>query len=83
MELVLYKFDACPFCAKVQRFIQNNNLKIAMKDTMRDPGARDELREAGGKTQVPCLLIDGLPLYESQDIIHWLENNILSDRVKS
>lgn len=25
--------------------------------------------------QVPCLFIDGEPLYESMDIIKWLEEN--------
>lgn len=29
----------------------------------------------GGKTQVPCLVIDGKPLYESLDIIEWLKTN--------
>lgn len=29
----------------------------------------------GGKHQVPCLFIDGKPLYESSDIIAWFEQN--------
>ena len=29
----------------------------------------------GGKRQVPCLFIDGKPLYESSDIIAWFEQN--------
>lgn len=28
-----------------------------------------------GKRQVPCLFIDGKPLYESSDIIAWFEQN--------
>ncbi len=46
-----------------------------MKDTMKDPAARAELAKIGGKTQVPCLVIDGKPLYESLDIIEWLKTN--------
>ena len=33
------------------------------------------LMEVGGKRQVPCLFIDGAPLYESSDIIDWLRAN--------
>ena len=29
--------------------------------------------KVGGKRQVACLFIDGKPLYESLDIIKWLE----------
>ncbi|MBS4843870.1 MAG: glutathione S-transferase domain-containing protein, partial [Collinsella sp.] len=31
----------------------------------------------GGKRQVPCLFIDGKPLYESSDIIAWVQENLL------
>ncbi|KXB32941.1 hypothetical protein HMPREF3192_01310 [Atopobium deltae] len=31
------------------------------------------LAEKGGKSQVPCLFIDGEPLYESDDIIQYLD----------
>ena len=37
--------------------------------------AAKELIQVGGKQQVPCLFIDGKPLYESLDIIRWLEEN--------
>ena len=33
---------------------------------------RKTLIEVGGMEQVPCLFIDGKPLYESLDIIAWL-----------
>lgn len=33
---------------------------------------RERLIREGGKEQVPCLFIDGKPLYESTDIIDWL-----------
>ena len=35
----------------------------------------DELVRVGGKMQVPCLFIDGNPMYESLDIIQWLKDN--------
>lgn len=60
---------------KVRRYLEQNNIKITMKNTMTDANAREELLRIGGKTQVPCLLIDGQPLYESDDIIRWFQEN--------
>ena len=46
-----------------------------MKDVMHDVGAKKELIEKGGKAQVPCLFIEGKPLYESDHIIFWLSEH--------
>ncbi|MEF9926113.1 MAG: glutaredoxin [Raoultibacter sp.] len=71
-ELVLYKKDACPYCQKVFRFIEANSSEVTLRDIVKDPEARAELLRVGGKAQVPCLFIDGKPLYESSDIIAYL-----------
>ena len=71
--LVLYKYDACPFCRKVQRRLDTLPFAVAQRDTRLDPTARAELQAQTGRTQVPCLFIDGVPLFESDDIIAWLE----------
>ncbi|MBV7331899.1 glutaredoxin [Chloroflexi bacterium TSY] len=76
-ELVLYQYDMCPFCMRVRHFLSVNNVDIPMKDTLMDPVARQELMEAGGKTQVPALMIDGEVMYESDDIIRWVQTNLL------
>ena len=49
---------------------------IRMRDTSAEPDANAELIERGGKRQVPCLFIDGKPMYESNDINTWLEQNV-------
>jgi glutaredoxin len=72
-KLVLYKYDACPFCARVQRDVDSLGLKIEMRDTRINPDARRELQAETGRTQVPCLFIDGQPLFESADISAWLK----------
>lgn len=41
-----------------------------------DRDAAATLIEVGGKQQVPCLLIDGKPLYESSDIISWIDEHL-------
>lgn len=73
-DLVLYKFDSCPYCQLVFEAIDELGLDVPMRDTRQDPSARAELLRVGGKTQVPCLFIDGRPLYESADIVRFLES---------
>ena len=75
MELVLYKFDSCPFCKKVQRFLKEHQIEVPMRDVLFDKEAKADLLRIGGKTQVPCLIIEGQPLYESNDIIDWFKTH--------
>jgi glutaredoxin len=74
-KLMLYQFAGCPYCDKVRRFMQQSGITLPMKDTRADPRNREELVKIGGKGQVPCLVIDGKALYESDDIIEWLKKN--------
>ena len=71
-ELVLYKFDACPYCVRVCRALDAIGLEIAMEDTRTDPEVRQRLYSITGRTQVPCLFVDDVPFFESADIIDWL-----------
>ena len=71
----LYIKPTCPYCQKVLRFMEAHDIKIALRDTSADPEAREELVRVGGKAQVPCLFIDGTPLYESDDIIAHLKEH--------
>ena len=57
--------------------MQENKISIEKRDTMQNPSFRQELLDIGGKTQVPCLFIDGKPLYESDDIIDYMKDNLL------
>ncbi|MCR5666886.1 MAG: glutathione S-transferase N-terminal domain-containing protein [Eubacterium sp.] len=76
MKLALYKYDTCPFCQRVLREIQSQGrTDIEMHDTMKNADDQLYLMEHGGMNQVPCLFIDGKPLYESMDIIDWLRNH--------
>lgn len=60
---------------KVKNFMEQADIKVPMKDTHANPAYREELIKIGGKPQVPCLVIDGKALYESNDIIAWLKKN--------
>ena len=78
MKLELFKRDTCPYCVKVQMFIEELGVEdqIEQLDITKDPAACERLIEVGGKQQVPCLFIDGRPLYESRDIMNWIEANL-------
>ena len=74
-ELVLFKFDSCPYCRRVAQVIRELQLNIPTRDTREERAARAELQDKTGRTQVPCLFINGRPLFESADIIRWLHAN--------
>lgn len=76
VDLVLYYMPTCPFCQKVLGFMKKNDIEVTLKDTLSNESFRQELMKIGGKTQVPCLVIDGKPLYESEDIIIWFKENL-------
>jgi glutaredoxin len=82
MDLKLYYMDYCPFCDKVINYIKNNNLEIELKN-INIKENYDELISKGGLDQVPMLLIDGKPLYESEEIIKFLKGIIENQYDKS
>lgn len=72
----LYIRPTCPYCAKVLNFMAEKGIELPLRDITQDPAARGRLVEVGGKQQVPCLFIDGKPLYESDDIIAYLSDHV-------
>ena len=74
-NLILYYKPTCPFCRKVLAFMGENTMDVPLKDTAENHDYAKELISISGKSQVPCLVIDGKPLFESDAIIEWLENN--------
>ena len=74
-KLELYKFDSCPFCLRVMSLIESLNLKVEMRDIMHNREDLQKLVSDTGKRTVPCLYIDGAPMFESSDIMAWLQEN--------
>ncbi|MBC7384817.1 MAG: glutaredoxin [Cryobacterium sp.] len=77
MTLELFHKQACPYSAKVRDFIHAEQLseEIPFSDIERDAGKREVLMEKTDDVQVPCLMINGEPLLESDDIIVWLKDH--------
>ena len=74
-DLVLYYRPTCPLCIRVTDFMRSRGIEIPLRNISIDSEAARTLVSVGGKQQVPCLFIDGKPLYESSDIIAWLDAN--------
>ena len=71
-EYTLYVYETCPYCQKVFRYMDKAGITIPLKNA-RDPETEAELISIGGKRQVPCLVIDGVAMYESDDIIRYMK----------
>ena len=74
-NLTLYYIPTCPFCEKVLRHLEELGKEIPLKNIRSHPELKQELIDIGGKKQVPCLVIDGEPLYESDAIVLWIEEH--------
>ncbi|WP_370278545.1 glutaredoxin family protein [Pontibacterium sp.] len=82
-NMSLYQFEACPFCVKVRRAMKRNALNIELRDVKNDNTHRTTLQNEGGRVKVPCLRIekeDGSVqwMYESKEIIAYLENEVVA-----
>ena len=74
-DLILYELPGRPFCAKVDRFLKQNDLEVERR-MITEGTNREDLIAIGGKKQCPCLIIDGKALYESDDIIDYLRTRV-------
>ena len=74
-NMALYYRASCPFCRRVLSFMRDSGIEMELRDTT-NPDTRAELVRIGGKPQVPCLLVDGKPLYESADIVAYLADRL-------
>lgn len=74
MKLELFMFDTCPFCRRVLNYIdESGRTDVELHNIHKNAADRQRLIEVGGMEQVPCLFVDGVPMYESLDIIDWLK----------
>ena len=74
-KLVLYYSPTCPHSIRVLNYLKAINKTVPMKNVYASQEVKDELSRQGGKLQVPCLFINGNPLYDDEVIIQWLADN--------
>ncbi len=73
-RLELFFFPECPYCRKVIGAIDDLGIReeVVFRDARNDPKEKEALVDLTGRTQVPCLVIDGDPMHESEDIKQYL-----------
>ena len=77
MKLKLYYFPQCPYCVRVLMAIRELNItSIELCDIHENQDHNHFHIKTTGRTTVPCLYIDGKPMFESADIVAWLKSNI-------
>lgn len=74
-EVTLYYSPHCPYSRQVLSHLKQMDKQVPLKNVIQDPLAKEELKKCG-RLEVPCLLIDGQPLYNSDAIIEWLDDHI-------
>jgi len=81
--LVLYEFEACPFCRRVREYVSELDLDVMIRPCPKGGGYRAEVERLGGKQQFPFLVDPntGRSMYESTDIIRYLADTYGDGRV--
>lgn len=69
----LYVMTGCQFCAKVLATGEELHIIFDEKN-IADPGVAEELIARGGKSQVPYIVDGDTEMYESDDIVEYLNS---------
>ncbi|XVE94531.1 hypothetical protein REPUB_Repub02eG0016800 [Reevesia pubescens] len=75
-DVVLYQYEACPFCNKVKAFLDYNNIPYKIVEV--NPMSKKEIKWSDYK-KVPILKVDGEQMVDSSDIIDKLFHKINPD----
>ncbi len=74
-KIILYHKPNCPYCKKVISYLEKIHKTIPMVDLQKHPEKKSDLIRIGGKMQVPCLIIQGKAMYESEQILKWIKEH--------
>jgi len=74
--LELYVMDSCPYCRKVMDYLNEHNINFQKKEIGNSENHR-KLLELGGVDQVPFMVDENTKMYESSDIIDYINQNYL------
>ncbi|KAL0323207.1 UNVERIFIED_CONTAM: Prostaglandin E synthase 2 [Sesamum angustifolium] len=75
-DVVLYQYEACPFCNKVKAFLDYYDIPYKIVEV--NPISKKEIKWSDYK-KVPILMVDGEQMVDSSDIIDKLTNKISPD----
>ncbi|TVU33966.1 hypothetical protein EJB05_15785 [Eragrostis curvula] len=75
-NVVLYQYQACPFCNKVRAFLDYHDIPYKVVEV--NPLSKKEIKWSDYK-KVPILTVDGEQLVDSSEIINILQRRISPD----
>ncbi|CAA0816655.1 Glutathione S-transferase family protein [Striga hermonthica] len=75
-DVVLYQYEACPFCNKVKAFLDYYDIPYKIVEV--NPISKNEIKWSDYK-KVPILMVDGEQMVNSSDIIDKLTKKIHPD----
>lgn len=75
-NVVLYQYQACPFCNKVRAFLDYHDIPYKVVEV--NPLSKKEIKWSEYK-KVPILTVDGEQLVDSSDIINILQQRVRPD----
>lgn len=75
-DVVLYQYEACPFCNKVKAFLDYYDIPYKIVEV--NPLSKKEIKWSDYK-KVPILVVDGEPLVNSSDIVNELSHRLHPD----
>ncbi|KAL6504460.1 hypothetical protein OROGR_026383 [Orobanche gracilis] len=78
-DVVLYQYEACPFCNKVKAFLDYYDIPYKIVEV--NPISKKEIKWSDYK-KVPILMVDGEEMVDSSDIIDKLTRKIHPGSVK-
>ncbi|GAB4845310.1 hypothetical protein Ancab_038719 [Ancistrocladus abbreviatus] len=76
-DVVLYQYEACPFCNKVKAFLDYYGIPYKVVEV--NPLSKKEIKWSDYK-KVPILMVDGEQLVDSSDIIDKLSDKLVQQR---
>ncbi|KAI3721663.1 hypothetical protein L2E82_32680 [Cichorium intybus] len=79
-DVVLYQFEACPFCNKVKAFLDYYDVPYKVVEV--NPFSKKEIKWSEYK-KVPILMVDGEPLVDSSAIIVQMGKKIIPAKSSS
>lgn len=79
-DVVLYQYEACPFCNKVKAFLDYYDVPYKVVEV--NPFGKKEIKWSEYK-KVPILVVDGEPLVDSSAIIDQMGNKLIPAKASS
>lgn len=73
-ELIYYTYTNNPACRKVEKYLKGKGIEVETRNTFNPPIAY-ELTHTAGQRKVPCLMVDGSPVFGADDIIAYFEEH--------